>query len=84
MNQQYSLLILTFNIDDYEKINFFSKVTMGIVALHSCSQEEELDFPVMKQAKTASNMRELTERSRHNINAMAKGLYIVNGKKILK
>lgn len=55
-----------------------------MVALHSCSQEEELDFPVMKQAKTASNMRELTERSRHNINALAKGMYIVNGKKMLK
>ena len=33
-----------------------------MVALHSCSQEEELDFLVMKQAKTASNMRELTEQ----------------------
>ena len=57
---------------------------MGMVALHSCSQEVELDFPVMKQAKTASNMCELTEHSRHNINALAKGMYVVNGKKILK
>ena len=45
-----------------KRLIFFSKVTMGMVALHSCSQEEELDFPVMKQAKTASNMRELTEQ----------------------
>ena len=30
------------------------------------------------------NMCELTEHSRHNINALAKEMYIVNGKKILK
>ena len=58
---------------------------MGMVALHSCSQEEELDFPVTTSGIKSDRIYTLDGRYvGTDINALAKGMYIVNGKKILK
>ena len=45
-----------------KRLIFLAIVAIGMVALHSCSQEDEQEYPVAKKVKPASNMRELTEQ----------------------